>query len=56
MEFSGTVSGGSGDKAGEVEDVLGTIAGGGGSSGSIKTPWGRQQWQLPKPAPMPSPA
>jgi hypothetical protein len=35
MNFGGMVGGGSGNKAREAEDVLGTIAGGGGGSGSI---------------------
>jgi hypothetical protein len=38
------VDGGGGNKAGEVEDVLGTIAGDGGSSGAITSARGGRQW------------
>jgi hypothetical protein len=35
MDFGGVVAGGSGDKAGEAEDILGTIAGDGGVLGHL---------------------
>ena len=38
------VDGGGGNKVGEVEDVLGTIAGDGGSSGAITSARGGRQW------------
>jgi hypothetical protein len=43
MEFGSVVGGGSGDKAREVEDVLGAIAGNRGGSGSIASARGGQQ-------------
>ncbi len=47
-------------RPGEVEDVLGTIAGGGGGcvggSHAVASSWGKQQKQLPKPLPPPLPA
>jgi hypothetical protein len=56
MDFSSVVGRGSGDKAGEAEDILGAIASSGGGSGLIVTAQGRRQWQLPKPEPPPLPA
>jgi hypothetical protein len=55
-DFGSVVALGGGDKAGESEDVLGAIAGGGGGSGFIVTSRGGWQWQLPKPKPPPLPA
>ncbi len=42
-DFGSVVGRGGGDKAGELEDVLGTIAGGRGSSCSIASTRGGQQ-------------
>jgi hypothetical protein len=55
MDIGGTVREGSGDKAGEVEDILGTITigGGGGGGGAIKSARGGQQRRSPKPPPPP---
>jgi hypothetical protein len=47
---------GNGNKAREVEDILGAIAGVRDNSGSIATRQGKRQWQLPKPEPPPLPA
>ncbi len=52
-DFGSMVGGGGGDKAGERENILGAINGGGGSSGSMASAWGRQHWQSPKPPPLP---
>jgi hypothetical protein len=56
MDFGGMVGWGSGNEAGEAEDVLGAITGSGGSSGFIASARGGWQWQLPKPLPPPLPA
>ncbi len=56
MDFSGVVGGGSGYKAGEAEDVLGAITGGGGGSGSTASTWGGRQWQSHEPPSPPLPA
>jgi hypothetical protein len=54
--FGGVVGEGGGNKDGEAVDVLGTIAGSGGSSGSIATAQGKRQWKLPEHKPPPLPA
>ncbi len=56
MDFSSVVDRGGGNKAGEAEDILGTIAGSGGGRGSIASAQDRQQWRLPEPPPLPLPA
>jgi hypothetical protein len=43
-DFGGAVGRGRGNKAGEAEDVLGTIAGGRGSSGFVASARSRWQW------------
>jgi hypothetical protein len=45
MDIGGAVGKGGGNKVGEVEDILGTIAGG-GSGGTVASTQGRRQWQL----------
>ncbi len=44
-DISGMVGLGSGDKAGEAEEVLGTIAGSGGGGGAVASAWGGRQRQ-----------
>jgi hypothetical protein len=53
--IGGTVGGGGGNKAGEAEDVLGAVAGGGDGRGSVACPLGGQQLRSPKPLPPPLP-
>ncbi len=44
LDIGSTVDTGGGDKAREAEDVLGTIAGSRGSSGTIASARGKRQW------------
>jgi hypothetical protein len=55
MEFGGALGGGSGNKAGEAEDILGAIAGSRGGSGSIASARGKRCWQSPERLPQSSP-
>jgi hypothetical protein len=55
MYFGGVVGGGCSNKAREAEDILGAIAGSGGSSSSIASACCGWQWQSPKPPHLPSP-
>jgi hypothetical protein len=54
-DFGSVVDGGGSNKAGEVKDVLGAIAGSRGGSSSIASTQSGWQWQSPKPSPLPPP-
>jgi hypothetical protein len=58
IDIGGAVGGGSGNKAVEVEDILGTIACGRGSSSAVASALGRWRWRLAEllPPPLPLPA
>ncbi len=55
-DIGGAVGGGVGNKAVEVEDILGAIAGSGGGGGTVASTLGSWQRQSPKPPPLPLPA
>ena len=54
-DIGGTVGRGGDKKMGKAEDVLGAIAGGGGSDGAVMSARGQRQRQLHEPPPQPSP-
>ncbi len=54
MDIGGVVGGGSGNKAGEVEEINGAVTGSRGGSGAVTGAQGRQQWQLSEPPPLSS--